>query len=68
MGRLARPLPIGPTRRTMPEPTTTRPLDAAGVAGAVICCAIWGGNAVAAKYCIADDARCLRSAARPCDS
>ncbi len=27
-----------------------------GVAGAVICCAIWGGNAVAAKYCIADGA------------
>lgn len=40
----------------MPEPTTPRPLDAAGVLGAVICCAIWGGNAVAAKYCIADGA------------
>ena len=40
----------------MPEPTTSRPLDAAGVLGAVICCAIWGGNAVAAKYCIADGA------------
>jgi len=40
----------------MAEPTTPRPLDAAGVLGAVICCAIWGGNAVAAKYCIADDA------------
>jgi drug/metabolite transporter (DMT)-like permease len=40
----------------MPEPTTPRPLDAAGVIGAVICCAIWGGNAVAAKYCIADGA------------
>lgn len=40
----------------MPEPTTPRPMDAAGVIGAVICCAIWGGNAVAAKYCIADHA------------
>jgi drug/metabolite transporter (DMT)-like permease len=40
----------------MAESTTPRPLDAAGVLGAVICCAIWGGNAVAAKYCIADGA------------
>ena len=40
----------------MTEPSTPRPLDAAGVAGAVICCAIWGGNAVATKYCIADGA------------
>jgi drug/metabolite transporter (DMT)-like permease len=31
-------------------------MDAAGVFGAVICCALWGGNAVAAKYCIADGA------------
>lgn len=40
----------------MPAPFPTRPLDAAGVFGAIVCCAIWGGNAVAAKYCIADDA------------
>ena len=40
----------------MPGPPTPRPLDAAGVAGAVICCAVWGGNAVAAKYSIADGA------------
>ena len=29
-------------------------MDAAGVIGATICCAIWGGNAVAAKYCIGE--------------
>jgi drug/metabolite transporter (DMT)-like permease len=40
----------------MREPTTPRPLDAAGVLGAVVCCALWGGNAVATKYCIADGA------------
>lgn len=40
----------------MPEPTTPRPLDAAGVIGAVVCCGLWGGNAVATKYCIADGA------------
>jgi drug/metabolite transporter (DMT)-like permease len=40
----------------MPDPTTPRPLDAAGVFGTVICCALWGGNAVATKYCIADGA------------
>jgi drug/metabolite transporter (DMT)-like permease len=40
----------------MPEPSTPRELDAAGMAVAVLCCALWGGNAVAAKYCIADGA------------
>jgi drug/metabolite transporter (DMT)-like permease len=40
----------------MPESTTPRPLNAAGVLATVACCAIWGGNAVAAKYCIADGA------------
>ncbi len=40
----------------MPGPDSPRPLDAAGLAGAVLCCALWGGNAVAAKFCIADGA------------
>lgn len=40
----------------MPEPTPTRPLDPAGVAVAVFCCALWGGNAVATKFAIADHA------------
>lgn len=29
-------------------------LDARGVAGAVACCAVWGGNAVAVKYAISE--------------
>jgi drug/metabolite transporter (DMT)-like permease len=40
----------------MPEPTTPRPLDASGLAVAVFCCALWGGNSVATKYAIADGA------------
>ena len=39
----------------MTATTTPRPLDAAGLAGGVLCCALWGGNAVAAKFCIAPD-------------
>jgi len=33
---------------------TERPLDALGIAGAVLCCALWGGNAVAVKYAVPD--------------
>ncbi len=32
----------------------SRPLDARGLAGAVVCCALWGGNAVAVKFSIPD--------------
>jgi drug/metabolite transporter (DMT)-like permease len=31
-----------------------RPLDALGIAGAVFCCALWGGNAVAVKFSVPD--------------
>ena len=40
----------------MPDPKSPRLLDATGVAGTVLCCALWGGNAVAVKYAIADGA------------
>lgn len=40
----------------MPEPTPPRPLDPAGVAVAVFCCVLWGGNSVATKFAIADHA------------
>jgi drug/metabolite transporter (DMT)-like permease len=40
----------------MPEPTTPRPLDASGLAVAVFCCFLWGGNSVATKFAIADGA------------
>jgi len=33
---------------------TSRRLDLPGLAGAVLCCALWGGNAVAVKYAIPD--------------
>ncbi len=38
----------------MPEPTTRDRLDAVGFAAAVVCCAFWGGNAVAVKYAVPD--------------
>ena len=38
----------------MPDPTTRDRLDAAGFAAAVVCCALWGGNAVAVKYAVPD--------------
>jgi drug/metabolite transporter (DMT)-like permease len=37
----------------MPD-TTPRRLDLTGVAGTVVCCALWGGNAVAVKYSVPD--------------
>ena len=40
----------------MPDPISPRPLEPAGVAVAVFCCALWGGNSVATKYAIADHA------------
>ncbi len=40
----------------MHESNPPRPLDPAGVAVAVFCCALWGGNAVATKFAIADHA------------
>ena len=39
----------------MTEPMADRRLDAWGVIGTVICCALWGGNAVATKYAISPD-------------
>ncbi len=38
----------------MPEFETQRPLDPGGVLGVVVCCALWGGNAVAVKYSVPD--------------
>ncbi|WZO95736.1 DMT family transporter [Isosphaeraceae bacterium EP7] len=38
----------------MPETRPTDRLDALGVAVAVFCCALWGGNAVAARFAIPD--------------
>ena len=38
----------------MPDATTPRPLDSFGVAGTIVCCALWGGNAVAVKYAVPD--------------
>jgi drug/metabolite transporter (DMT)-like permease len=38
----------------MPDAITPRPLDFRGVAGTVVCCALWGGNAVAVKYAVPD--------------
>src|SRR3954467_4664416 len=38
----------------MNDPRSPRRMDAAGVAAAVVCCALWGGNAVAVKYAIPD--------------
>lgn len=36
----------------MPDPTRPGRLDATGVAAAALCCALWGGNAVAVKYAV----------------
>jgi drug/metabolite transporter (DMT)-like permease len=36
----------------MPDAAPPRRLDPLGVAGAVLCCALWGGNAVAVKYSV----------------
>ena len=36
----------------MPATSPTRPLDPTAVAGAILCCALWGGNAVAVKYSV----------------
>lgn len=38
----------------MTDPTIPRRLDAFGVAGAILCCLLWGGNAVAVKVAIPD--------------
>ncbi len=38
----------------MSEPVALDRLDSRGVAGAVACCAVWGGNAVAVKYAISE--------------
>ncbi|ADV64131.1 protein of unknown function DUF6 transmembrane [Isosphaera pallida ATCC 43644] len=38
-----------------PSPASrSKPLDAAGLGAAVLCCAIWGGNAVAVKFTVPD--------------
>ncbi|MEO6809389.1 MAG: DMT family transporter [Isosphaeraceae bacterium] len=37
----------------MTDPTT-RPLDSTALAGAFLCCALWGGNSVAVKYAVPD--------------
>lgn len=38
----------------MPAENDSRPLDLTGAAGAVLCCALWGGNAVAVKFSVPD--------------
>jgi len=38
----------------MPDPTTRDRLDALGVACTVVCCLLWGGNAVAVKFAVPD--------------
>lgn len=38
----------------MADPTSPRRLDALGVAGTIVCCLLWGGNAVAVKVAIPD--------------
>jgi drug/metabolite transporter (DMT)-like permease len=39
----------------MPDPSSpTHRLDAWGIAGVVLCCALWGANAVAVKYAVPD--------------
>ena len=38
----------------MADPKTPRRLDALGVAGTIVCCLLWGGNAVAVKFAIPD--------------
>jgi drug/metabolite transporter (DMT)-like permease len=40
----------------MTEPRTPRPLDFAGVAVMIFCCALWGGNSVAVKFANGDTA------------
>ena len=42
------------TAATKPVASPTRPLDAVGIVGGVICCLLWGGNAVATKFAIPD--------------
>ena len=37
-----------------PEPETTHRLDLLGVSGVMLCCALWGGNAVAVKFAVPD--------------
>jgi len=34
--------------------SSSRSLDAVGIAGAILCCALWGGNAVAVKFAVGD--------------
>ncbi|WP_152051658.1 DMT family transporter [Tautonia marina] len=38
----------------MPPVPTSRRLDLKGVLGVTLCCALWGGNAVAVKYSVPD--------------
>lgn len=35
-------------------PTVSRPLDGLAIAGAMLCCALWGGNAVAVKSVVGE--------------
>jgi len=43
-------------RPLMSEPSPSRPLDLLGVAGMILCCALWGGNSVAVKFANGDGA------------
>lgn len=38
----------------MADVTSPRRMDALGVSGAIVCCLLWGGNAVAVKFAIPD--------------
>jgi drug/metabolite transporter (DMT)-like permease len=42
------------TSASTPEAAAIRPLDTLGVCGVVLCCALWGGNAVAVKAAVPD--------------
>ncbi len=42
----------------MPDPTSRDRIDAAGVAATVVCCLLWGGNAVAVKYAVPPQTVC----------
>ncbi|MDE2509238.1 MAG: DMT family transporter [Planctomycetota bacterium] len=42
------------TAAAKPAVKSVRPLDAIGIFGGVICCLLWGGNAVATRFAIPD--------------
>lgn len=45
---------VQPSASSPPMSTASRPLDGLAIAGAVLCCALWGGNAVAVKSVVGE--------------